>query len=190
VRLLSEAKVSAPRDIAAALEAFYGKNAVPIWIQNGDVSDKARGVTALFERAGEYGLDPADYRLAVPELMTASVEPVSLTSGQASSADSHEHALMQFELALSAKVLMFAQDMIRGRIDPNRISGYHDFKRKDVRLSVVLPFSKSGNDAAAYLEGLAPQSAHFKSLQAELAKLVSERGDNGSRIALPSDLLL
>src|SRR3546814_7347307 len=97
---------------------------------------------------------------------------------------------MQFGLALSSKVLMFAQDMIRGRVDPNRISGYHDFKRKDVRLSVVLPFSKSGNGAAAYLEGLAPQSAHFKSLQAELAKLVNERGDNASRITLPSDLLL
>jgi hypothetical protein len=24
-----------------------------------------------------------------------------------------------------------AQDMVRGRIDPNKISGYHDFKRKD-----------------------------------------------------------
>src|SRR3546814_11213472 len=97
---------------------------------------------------------------------------------------------MQFGLALSAKVLMFAQDMIRGRIDPNRISGYHDFKRKDVRLSVVLPFSKSGNDAAASLEGLAPQSAHFKSLQAALAKPATAPGETAQRISLHSPLSL
>ena len=45
---------------------------------------------------------------------------------------------MQFELALSAKVLTFVQDTVRGRLDPNKISGYHDFKRKDVNLTPVL----------------------------------------------------
>jgi murein L,D-transpeptidase YcbB/YkuD len=191
-RFLVDAKVSAPADIATVLEAFYGKNSASLWIAAGDVSDKARGVLALLERAGDYGLDPADYRVAVPELMTASVQTVSAPASDAvpTGTDAHERALMQFELALSAKALVFAQDMVRGRIDPNRISGYHDFKRKDVKLSFVLPFAKSDDDAAAYLEGLAPQGAHFLALKTELAKLRAEQGEEQQRIALPDNLLL
>ncbi|WP_455873263.1 hypothetical protein [Rhizobium yanglingense] len=31
--------------------------------------------------------------------------------------------------------LAYVQDTVRGRIDPNKISGYHDFKRKQVNLA-------------------------------------------------------
>ncbi len=197
-RLLAEAKVSAPADIAAALEAFYGKTTQPIWVSDGDINEKAKGVLALFERAADYGLETADYILSAPTLTTASVaDPaasgspvVTSDASPASPADGHDRALMQFELALSAKVLTFAQDMLRGRIDPNRISGYHDFKRKDVNLSLVLPFAEKGTDAAAYLEGLAPQSAHFQALKAELATLRAEVTDNGPQVSLPDNLLL
>jgi murein L,D-transpeptidase YcbB/YkuD len=198
--LLSQAKVSAPADIAATLEAFYGKNAEPLWVSGSDVNDKARGVLALFEHAGEYGLDPADYMLPVPALTTASVAappaevtPVSVSTESAPAtsapAGDHDSALMQFELALSAKVLLFAQDMVRGRIDPNGISGYHDFKRKDVNLAVVLPFVQS-QDAAAYLQGLAPQGVQFQALKAELARLRAEAGQEAVRVTLPGNLLL
>lgn len=209
-RLIAEAKVSAPAEIAMALEAFYGKAAEPVWVSGGDVNEKAKGVLALFERAGEYGLEPADYILPVPALTTASVvasadaaTPVNATAtatamatgtasipAPVSAADSHDRALMQFELALSEKVLMFAQDMMRGRIDPNRVSGYHDFKRKDVKLALVLPFAQTGTDVAAYLEGLAPQGPQFQALKAELATLRAAAANDGPRISLPDDILL
>ena len=191
-RFLATAGVSAPAEIAATLEAFYGKNSQPLWITDGDVNAKARSVLAQFDRAGEFGLDPADYRVAIPELVTASVQPVAATATDAvvPAAEAHQQALMQFELALSAKALMFAQDMVRGRLDPNRISGYHDFKRKDVPLAFVLPFIKADDDAAAYLAGLAPRSAHFQSLKAELAKLRAEEAGQGQQIVLPEKLLL
>ncbi len=209
-RLIAEARVSAPAEIATALEAFYGKAAEPVWVSGGDANEKARGVLALFERAGEYGLEPADYILPVPALTTASVvasadaaTPVNAsatatamatgtapTPAPVSAADSHDRALMQFELALSEKVLMFAQDMTRGRIDPNKVSGYHDFKRKDVKLSLVLPFAQTGTDVAAYLEGLAPQGPQFQALKAELATLHAAAANDGPRISLPNDILL
>ncbi len=200
---MAGAKVSATGDIAAALEAYYGKAARPIWVADDDINEKARGVLSLFERADEYGLDPADYVLSPPALTTASVETVSApvtetgvpeavsaSATAAPAASSHEQALMQFELSLSAKALMFAQDMVRGRIDPNRISGFHDFKRKDVRLSLVLPFSEKGPDAAGYLAGLSPQSGDFRALKAELAKLKTEAAGAGDMIALPDTILL
>ncbi|MBW6419955.1 L,D-transpeptidase family protein [Rhizobium sp. XQZ8] len=199
-RFLAQAKVSAPAEVAAALEAFYGKTVEPVWISGGDVNDKARGVLALFQRAGEFGLNPADYALTAPALTTASttaadapatlVNASATTAPVASPADAHDRAMMQFELALSEKVLTFAEDMVRGRIDPNRISGYHDFKLKDVKLATVLPFSKDGTDAAAYLQGLEPKGPQYVALKAELAKLRAAATDTSPKIALPDDILL
>lgn len=268
---LADAKVSTPADIASALEAFYGKASEPLWVSQGDINDRARGVLSLFERAGEYGLDPADYMLVPPVFTTASVEPVAAPAAPenanvdqqapavaagAPSADpavapvvdaataapaepapvaaaeaeaepapvaaaealpeaaaepapvvaaepaaatapaepeitaAHQAELMQFELALSAKALLFAQDMVRGRIDPNRISGYHDFKRKDANLASVLPSAANEADAAAYLAGLAPQGPNFQMLKAELAKLKVEAANAGDDIVLPEKMLL
>lgn len=193
-RFLTQARVAAPGDIAETLEAFYSRAGTkPLWVADGDITERARAVLATFERAGDYGLDPADYRLSVPELVTASVEPVVADSSLPATppvSASHEQALMQFELALSAKVLTFAQDMVRGRIDPNRISGYHDLKRKDVKLSLVLPFARQSQDVGAYLESLAPVSPQFTTLKAELAKLRTEAENEGKRISLPENLVL
>jgi murein L,D-transpeptidase YcbB/YkuD len=250
LRSLVDAQVSAPSDIAAALEAYYAKAQAPLWVSAGDLNDKARAVLSLFERAGEFGLNPDDYVLSPPSLITASVgnAPAAMPAETAAPADaaastetapvvdpaplvdaaatdgaapadtavapdasapanapvatdaaapaksaaipSHDKDLMQFELAMSAKVLLFAQDMVRGRVDANRLSGYHDIKRRDMNLSVVLPLAEQGADAAAYLEGLAPQSAHFMALKAELARLQAEAADAGEAIALPQSLLL
>ena len=192
-RFLLQAKVSAPGDIAEAIEAYYGRQGVqPLWVEDGDVNERARAVLAIFDKAGEYGLDPADYLLPVPALVTASVQPAGEApqTPATSVADRHEQELMQFELALSAKVLTFAQDMVRGRIDPNRISGYHDLKRKDVKLSVVLPLIKNSPDAGAYLESLEPQSAHYRALKMELARLKAEAKRESASVALPDNLIL
>ena len=248
---MGAAKVSASSDIASALEAFYGKAAEPLWISGGEVNDKARAVLALFERAGDYGLDPVDYVLTPPALTTASVEPVAApatdaaapqesaaaTDAPASNVASaptvdgaapaaaepapapvaeqapavelapvaatepaaapvatqpvvHTQELMQFELALSAKALMFAQDMVRGRIDPNRISGFHDFKRKNVDLAQTLSATATAADAAAYIEGMAPKGPSFTALKAELATLKAEVANAGDDIVLPEKMLL
>lgn len=231
-RLLSEARVSAPADIAAALEAYYGKNAAPVWVENGDLNEKAHAVLGVLRKAADYGFDPADYALDEPQLTTSSVTPdapavpAAATEGTVapapadaavtdttaapasaespaidaavqdaqpavanSGADKHDKELMQFDVALSAKVLMFAQDMVRGRLDPNRISEYHDFKRKSVQLDTVLGLTTAAPDAAAYLDSLAPNNAEFTALKAELARVRGE-AQTENAIRLPDDLLL
>ncbi|WP_244530209.1 L,D-transpeptidase family protein [Rhizobium sp. NFR07] len=286
-RSISEAKVSSPSDIAQALESYYATASQPIWVSADDINEKARAVLALFERAGDYGLDPADYMLAAPTLTTASVEPAptaepvaapatgpaetvapvaaadavpaataDAVEGDVPAADAaatavapdassaptatpiagsempaapaeqaaapatdaapvenaapaqpevpavaqpevqsaatvaRQQELMQFELALSQKALLFAQDMVRGRVDPNRISGYHDLKRKAVDLTATLAAISQGEQASAYLEGLAPKSANFQSLKNELATLKAEAVNAGDDIVLPDTLLL
>lgn len=215
---LMGAQVSAPSDIAAAVETYYRKAAKPLWVEQGDVNERARSVLAAFEKAGDYGLDPADYRISVPALTTASVTdpaaPVATTgiaapaadvaaaqpaaapatvpapAAPAAPADQPQKDLMQFELALSAKALIFAQDMVRGRIDPNRISGFHDLKRKDVDLAAILPAIGTAPDAGAYLAGLAPQSPQFLALKSELQRLRSEAVVAEQPVQLPDNLLL
>ncbi len=193
VRLLAMASVVAPVEVAAALEGFYNKNEKPVWVANGDINDKARRVLAVFKRAGDFGLDPNDYLLPVPELTTASTRALPVSTSDTALTDvagNFDQQLMQFELAMSAKVLTYAQDMVRGRIDPNRISGYHDFKRKDVRLDFVLPFARADDDAGAYLEGLAPTGTQFLALKKELATIRADMSNEDERIVIADNLLL
>ncbi|WP_377297950.1 murein L,D-transpeptidase [Rhizobium sp. SGZ-381] len=231
-RFLANATVSAPSDVAAAVEAYYTKGGAPLWVEQGDVNERAHAVLALFAKAEDFGLDPADYQLAVPTMTTASVTPepvaapavaattpaanadVPATAPDASTAatpaqpaqvpaapapaaaapatlaDSHDRDLMQFELAMSAKMVLFAQDLVRGRVDPNRLSGYHDLKRRDFNLDGLLASAAAAPDASAYLQGLEPTGAEYRTLKAELLRLRAEGTIQAQAVHLPSDLVL
>src|SRR5690606_15500040 len=85
--------------------------------------------------------------------------------------DTGEAALAAFEMELSARLLRYARDARAGRIDPNRISGYHDFKAKDFDGVQLLRDARGATDMAAFLESQHPQNAQYKALRAELARL-------------------
>lgn len=228
-RFIAQAKVNAASDVAAAVEAYYAKNTASLWVENEDVSARAHAVLAILEKADQYGLNPADYRLTVPALTTSSVSnepsvqqpdapaqdanatpadsatvtpvsaeaPVAATpavetpaSPVVSAPDQHLKDLMQFEVALSAKAVMFAQDLARGRIDPNRISEYHDLKRRDVNLSSVLPSLQSAADAGVALAAFEPTSPQYQALKAELARLRAESSTISQAPQVPEKLVL
>ncbi|MDQ0558509.1 murein L,D-transpeptidase YcbB/YkuD [Rhizobium mesoamericanum] len=170
-RFLIEAKVRAPVEVAKALEAYYGDVKNPfVWLAGTDVNDRAKEAMGVLADAASVGLDPADYAVQVPSEDPANPDPAI-----------RERALTQFELELSAKVLAYVQDTIRGRIDPNKLSGYHDFKRKDVNLAPVLKLARMSPDTAAYLKSRTPDGPQFVALEGELAKLRAE-GASGERI--------
>jgi murein L,D-transpeptidase YcbB/YkuD len=173
-RYLTEAHVMATADVAKALESYYGDQGKPlVWVSDNKVNDRARAALAVLADAGSVGLDPADYALLMPA-NSDSVNPVD-----------RDRVLMQFELSLSAKVLAYVQDTVRGRLDPNKISGYHDFKRKDIKLEPVLKLIAASPDVTAYLNSRSPTSQEFTELKAELAKLRSEeRAASGERLTV------
>jgi murein L,D-transpeptidase YcbB/YkuD len=179
-RYLTNAKVMATNDIAKALEAYYGDQSKPlIWVSDNAIDDKAKAAMAVLADAGSVGLDPADYAVQMPSVDPSSVDPTM-----------RDRALMQFELELSGKVLMFVQDTVRGRLDPDKISGYHDFKRKDVNLIPVLTLMQLSPDVTAYLNSRSPSNQQFTELKAELAKLRDDSGQNGNAIAISLDGIL
>ncbi len=178
-RYLTEARVMATSDVAKALEGYYGDQNRPlVWVSGSEMNDKAKAALAVLADAGSVGLDPADYVVQVPT-GNAGLDPVD-----------RDRALMQFELSLSAKVLAYVQDTVRGRLDPNKISGYHDFKRKDVRLDPVLKLISMSPDVAAYLSSRSPSNQEFTEMKAELAKLRAESDASGVHVTVTLDGIL
>lgn len=85
--------------------------------------------------------------------------------------EARQKHLMEFEMRLSAKVLTYILDARRGRIDPNRLSGYHDLPRHKVDLVAALEELAASEDVSLALEGHHPDNAAFSALKAELAAL-------------------
>ncbi|WP_246739450.1 L,D-transpeptidase family protein [Martelella sp. HB161492] len=157
---LTTAKVRATKDVASALEDYYGNGGALLWVKDGAVTDQAKAVLDLFTKAQAVGLDPADYAVALPEL-----------SDLPEDGDANNQALMQFELALSARALDYASDAYRGRIIPDNISDYHDMDRKKIDFVAKLDALSTSDDQAAFLLDQNPHDAQFAALQRELKKL-------------------
>ena len=177
-RLMGEARVRTTSDIAKVIEGYYGEGGSLVWVSDNAVNDRARAAMQVLSEAAAVGLDPRDYAVAVPGEQVGEIDKAA-----------RDRALMQFELELSAKVLTYVQDTVRGRIDPNKISGYHDFKRKTVNLAPVLKIAKASPDVAAYLGSRGPSGSEFQTLKAELAALRGqEDGEAPIRITLTGAL--
>ncbi|MBX4867748.1 murein L,D-transpeptidase [Rhizobium bangladeshense] len=178
-RFLAQARVRANADVAKALEAYYGDNRNPlVWIDGNQISERAKSAIAALADAASVGLDPADYAVQTPTVDPANPDPAV-----------RDRALMQFELELSGKVLAFVQDTVRGRIDPNKISGYHDFQRKAVNLAPVLKLARMSPNAGAYIASRSPDSPQFEALKAELAKLRAAGGSEEQIVITLTGLL-
>jgi murein L,D-transpeptidase YcbB/YkuD len=150
--------------VGQALTTYYAAHPQFVWSTDGKISAKAIAVIAELAASDKFGLDPADYRVSVPDLAIAD------DTGRLK-------ALLQFDLTLSAKALTYVLDATRGRVDPNRISGYHDLPRKTVDLVAALDQLATSGDAAAFLEARNPGNAQFRALVAELARLRSQEAD-------------
>jgi murein L,D-transpeptidase YcbB/YkuD len=74
-------------------------------------------------------------------------------------------------MEMSARVLRYARDVHNGRVDPNKLSGYHDLPVKEYDLVAVLEeLSKSG-DVRDFLEAQHPQMPEYQALRDDLEAL-------------------
>ena len=180
-RFLSEVSVRATDEVAKTVEAYYGKSNAPlIWTDGEVVSERGRAMIEALASVDAVGLSPDDYAVTMPSEVA---DPANL--------EKHQRELMTFEVALSAKVVTYVQDTGRGRIDPNKISGYYDFKRKSVNLAPVLDMLRKSPDVAAYLRNRDPKSPQFVALRDELARLRGEDAQASTQqITIASGTLL
>lgn len=170
--------VRATPDAAKAVESFYGQQKKFVWIDGTGINEKAKTAIAVLAGAATVGLDPWDYAVTIP--------PESFDSADM---NARYAELATFEVALSSAVATYVQDAVRGRIDPNRISGYHDFKRKDVNLVAALKNVAMSGNVGAYLESRSPANADFQALKAELAALKAQ-SEGDDRVVIADGTLL
>ncbi|TYC50474.1 L,D-transpeptidase family protein [Rhodobacterales bacterium] len=173
---LKDMSLKALPEVGDALISYYREHPDFVWIEDGQISAKAESVRKVLADAGDFGFDAEDYFVALP-----------VTDGLTDS--DRAAALMQFEMELSAAALTYALDARRGRVDPNRISQYHDLPRHEVDLVAVLQDLAGASDAGTELSKFQPQSDHFRELKEELARLKAEDESSDLIVIAPGTFL-
>ena len=178
-------------EVAKAIEAFYREHPNFLWIENGKVSPKVHKAMMAFSGADREALDPEDYAVALPDLNPA---PASETvSEETASAEEIElqraKALMGFEIEFTSTVLTYVLDANRGRVDPNRLSGYHDLPRHEIDLVKVLEDVAGSTDVETLLTSQNPQNDHYRELKETLAELKAEDEADDQIVIAPGTFL-
>ncbi|MDQ0320578.1 murein L,D-transpeptidase YcbB/YkuD [Pararhizobium capsulatum DSM 1112] len=177
-QFLPDVTAYAPGDVAKVVEAYYANHDNFIWIKDKGANDAAKAAIAVLADAGSVGLNPHDYAVELPS-----------ETFDAADVNAREKALVDFEIKLTSATLTYMLDTVRGRVDPNKISGYHDFKRKTVNLAGKLNVLAASHDVGAFLKSLTPSGPEFQALQKELAVL-NAKNDNVPRVEIAPGTLL
>ncbi|MEO0329501.1 MAG: peptidoglycan-binding protein, partial [Pseudomonadota bacterium] len=166
--LLSESmpKLAAEEYVIKALNEYYSSQQNYFWLnEHGEWNAKARSVFKLLENSGDFGMDANDYKVSKPQ--TNVVENDSENTGQSSQA----HDRVHMELSMSIVVLRYAMDAKFGRINPNRLSGYHDFPVHYEKAQSVFSSVMEHALPANVLRGMHPENQKFLALKRELGSL-------------------
>ena len=164
--------VMAEPEIAKTIVDHYRENPGLIWLSD-DLSPNAwaRSVQPVLANAAAYGLEADDYDIG----FQAGSEPMSV------------EAAANFEILMTARVIRYAMDAQAGRIDPNKLSGYHDFPDNRADAKKALKKLLSGGLPARTLVSFHPDNAPFRALKKELAQL---EGDAEGLIVIPTNILI
>ncbi len=173
---LQDFNLSAEKDIAAALVSYYAQSPEFIWVTGYSANSRAEAAIRTLGAADGYGLNPAEYALSVP---SAAFDMDDMSGRMAE--------LARFEMTMSARVLRYVRDAEAGRIDPNRISGYHDFPAKPVDFAGVLKTLAHTQEVSTYLESRHPQNPEYQALRVELEAL---RASEENEVVVDTKLLL
>ncbi|PWW04487.1 murein L,D-transpeptidase YcbB/YkuD [Hoeflea marina] len=174
---LDDLALRALPEVADAVISHYSSHPGYLWVAGTGITESARAVLTVLADADSVGLSAQDYAVVLPS------DGFDATQGTA-----RQQELMRFEMSLSVAAASYMLDATRGRIDPNRISGYHDFKRKDPDLARGLAALGAAADPVAALLAYNPQGPHFTAFVEELKRLQSL--DEGQHVAIADGLLL
>jgi murein L,D-transpeptidase YcbB/YkuD len=146
----------------AAVEAFYAKRGfAPLWVDNGEASDRAKAAIRYLASVDTEGLDPADYPTPV---FRSGAEPA---------------ALAEAEIKLTAVVLTFARHAQSGRTHWTRISADIFYGHSAPEPADILTKIADAKNIGEALAGFNPPHAGYKALKAKLAEVRGHKGDTG-----------
>jgi len=168
-----EALAYAPQDglaiepaIADAVRAHYAENPAFLWVEGMNVNAAGEAVAALVNDAAAHGLQPDHYAVELPPSGWSPDDPAA-----------RYRELLAFELTLTAHALRYAQDMKDGAVNPNKLSGYHDFTKDRLSAADAMTALADADAPAKWLESLTPRQPDYARLQEELEVLRASTED-------------
>ena len=172
---LSKIKVKAGTGVRKALLQHYENSPEFLWL-NADMSanENAESVLKVLRNAAQEGLDPLNYAVSIPDT----------TSGE----EGIEQALA-FEIALTARAMRYAADSDHGAVNPNKLSGYHDFPNNKPDFAKIVKALSASPSPSNHLATYQPRIVAYNQLKQELAELSGEN-DPGERIVIAAGTLL
>ena len=173
---LDDFDLQAEKDIAAAIADYYAQNRAFVWVNGLAPSEKARAVHDMLAKAGDDGLVAADYAVSMPA-----------PDYDAGAVDARMKELVRFEMAMTARVLRYLRDVSAGRVDPNKLSGYHDLPVHKMDYAASLDALSGTADALAWLASMRPDAPYYTALRKELAAL---RASEADEIVIDRDLFM
>jgi murein L,D-transpeptidase YcbB/YkuD len=147
----------------AALVAFYGARAyAPLWVGDQGFNTDADSIVAAFGKAGDWGLDAADFPAPKVEVV----------------GDLAPDVQAEAEVALSLAVLKYARYARGGRIahPAEQLNSNLDRKPQLIDPAVVLADIAGASDKALALTDAHPQHPQFRRLQEKYAEAIGKTG--------------
>jgi len=150
-------EVRARKSLGDALVSHYQANPEFIWVNGrGEANERANAVLRILADADSYGLRIEDYSLPLNDV------------GEDASREELNKASMTFEFSLSVAVLRYMADAKHGLVDPNKISGYHDFADLNADYGGNLTSLHTAQAPAQLMLDQHPQATAFQALKREL----------------------
>lgn len=150
-------------NLLPVLNRYYAaRDFRPIWTVGQSLTPAGRSVLAELQRAGEDGLNPADYLLG-------------RMAGLGSRLD--DAAMADREVLMSLAVIRYAHDLGWGVTLPSEVDKDNSYDVRPFDAASTLDAVATAADAGVALRGFAPQSFVYRLLKEGLAKLRDvERG--------------
>jgi L,D-transpeptidase YcbB len=156
-----------------ALVEFYSNQDLhkPLWVTTDGLTPKAKLVMRELRRAGDYGLNAADY--TVPKTLGAEAEKLS------------PEQLAEAEITLSSAALHYVRDARGGRLEPGALGRNLDPTLPLADPLQVMEEMAKRDDVDAYIRGFHPKHPQFEALRQVMLKMRGGSTDE-KRIVVPN----
>ena len=147
----------------AAILGFYANRGFkPVWVSPEEgITANGRAVLAKFAAASEEGLEPSDY---LPAGLSGFTDDGTSLIG-------NDTALGRTDVAITAMVVRYANELHSGRVLPKRLSGYYDIDPPAADLTLLIEDAAKATDPLSVLAASAPTHPQYQAFKSELARL-------------------
>lgn len=167
---LTGAKWGVLDDVMGDLRAVYAEQADRlVWFDVDTAVAKLEPALDAIARAGEYGLDPADYDAALLAAQWPTVKSGTVSARERAA----------FDLMVSTAASRMIRAVHAGRIDPATMNWNYAEAAKTTDIAGFLRRAGADEDLGKVLDALEPQFAHYQRAKRKLAlyKATAQKGE-------------